>query len=73
MSCDVDDCTPAQKAQWCAGGKAMTADISKGTAGRLGFWATFEGLSPVAESARPVLIPVSIVKALKGYTSAYFD
>jgi len=73
LSCDVDPCTPAQKAQWCAGGKGTTAAISKATGGQVTLWATFIGLTPLGAQAKPVLVPFSMVKALNGYTGAYFD
>jgi RHS repeat-associated protein len=72
-SCDVDACTPAEKAKWCANGKAATAGISKATGGQVGVWLTFVGLSPLGAPLRPVLAPVAIVKGMNGYTSAYFD
>jgi len=74
LACDEDYCTPAQKKEWCAQGRATTKAISQKLGGGSGSLALFIlGVSPAKALLAPALLPVAGVKALNGETSAYFD
>ena len=73
LRCDVDLCTPEQKKEWCAAGKATTSAIANDTGGDVSWYAFWLSLSPAGAALRPVTAPLGAVNLMNGKMSKYFD
>jgi len=80
LSCDVDKCTPAEKAQWCHDAKATLAAMNKYTLqkgaislGATGIGAVASRVANVAEYTDPVLIPYGIIGGENMVLGDYID
>ena len=73
-SCDVDACTPAEKAAWCNSAKATNAAINTAIGGDYTPFSTFIRFTPViGKFLGPVYAAQSVMKAGVSYTSSYIN
>ena len=72
-SCDVDACTPAEKARWCGSAKATNAAINTAIGGDYTPFSTFIRFTPIGKFLGPAYAAQSVMKAGVSYTSSYIN
>jgi RHS repeat-associated protein len=76
LSCDVQKCTPEQKAEWCATGKETADGMLKWTGQKHTGPLAWAGLGFLALKVEALGTPLAVVaegQAMAAYTANYFD